>query len=218
MRKIVVPSPLPARPAGDVTAPIGDTDPMDTDPTAHATPPTPARDFEPHLEALRTAPADGGRLELIVLRPHLEQRELAQEAILDADQGVVGDNWQVRGSGSRPDGSANPEAQVTIMSSRVLAAIEPDRSRWALAGDQLLVDADLSIANLPAGTRLAIGEAVLVISETPHTGCAKFSARFGSDALRWINSPIGRELRMRGLNARIVQGGVVRVGDTLRKA
>jgi MOSC domain-containing protein YiiM len=133
-------------------------------------------------------------------------------------EGVVGDSWLSRGSSSRPDGSANPEAQVTIMSVRVLAAIEPDRARWALAGDQLLVDADLSVANLPPGTRLAVGEALLEVSEEPHTGCAKFSARFGSDALRWINSPLGRDLRMRGVNLRVIRGGTVRVGDELRKA
>jgi MOSC domain-containing protein YiiM len=199
---------------------MGETVPMETNPAAPspAVSAAPARDFEPHLDALRAAPADDGRVELIVLRPDRDLREPVQEAVLDPDDGVVGDSWRARGSSSRPDGSANPDAQVTIMSTRVLAAIEPDRSRWPLAGDQLLVDADLSIANLPAGTRLAIGGAVLEVSETPHTGCAKFSARFGSDALRWINSPVGRELRMRGLNARVVQGGVVRVGDTLRKA
>ena len=140
------------------------------------------------------------------------------EAILDEVEGVVGDGWRARGSSRMPDGSANPDAQVTIMSTRVLAAIEPDRSRWPLAGDQVLVDADLSEATLPAGTRLAIGEALLEVSEAPHTGCAKFSARFGSDALRWINSPLGRELRMRGVNTRVIRGGVVRVGDELRRA
>ena len=103
------------------------------------------------------------------------------------------------------------------MSTRVLAAIEPDVSRWPLAGDQLLVDADLSIENLPAGTRFAIGTAVLEVSGMPHTGCAKFSARYGSDALRWINSPTGRELRMRGMNATIVESGTVRVGDAIRR-
>lgn len=177
-----------------------------------------SRDFEPFLVNVRSAPADGGRVELIVLRPNRDQRVLAQEAVLDIDDGVLGDNWRARGNASRPDGSADPEAQITIMSTRVLAAIEPDRSRWPLAGDQLLVEADLSLANLPAGTRMLIGEAVLEVSETPHTGCSKFRARFGSDALLWVNSPTGRELRMRGMNLRIVQGGVVRVGDELRKA
>ena len=178
----------------------------------------PARDFEPFLDDVRSAPADGGRVELIVLRPEAEQRVLVSEAVFDVIEGVVGDSWRARGSSRTPDGSASPEAQVTIMSTRVLAAIEPDRSRWPLAGDQLLADADLSEANLPPGTRLAIGEAILEISEAPHTGCAKFRARFGSDALRWINSPLGRELRMRGVNLRVIRGGVVRVGDELRRA
>jgi MOSC domain-containing protein YiiM len=139
------------------------------------------------------------------------------EAVLDPDAGLVGDDWIRRGSSSTPDGSPNPLSQLTLMSTRVLAAIEPDRSRWPLAGDQLLVDLDLSVDNLPAGTRLAIGDAEVEVSDKPHTGCAKFSARFGSDALRWINGPTGRELRMRGVNCRIVRGGTVRTGDVVRK-
>ena len=179
---------------------------------------TPARNFDPFLDSVRAAPADGGRVELLVLRTGPGQRKVVTEAVIDLDEGVVGDDWRSRGSTSRPDGSANPDAQVTIMSTRVLAAIEPDRSRWPLAGDQLLVDADLSIPNLPPGSRLAIGEAVLEVSETPHTGCSQFRERFGADALRWINGSVGRELRMRGVNTRVVRGGVVRVGDQLRKA
>jgi MOSC domain-containing protein YiiM len=176
------------------------------------------RDLDRHLEDLRAAPRDLGRVVMIVRRPDRDTREVVDEAVIDEDEGLVGDNWRARGSRSRPDGSADPESQLTVMSTRVLAAIEPDPSRWPLAGDQLLVDLDLSVANLPPGTLLAIGEAVLRVSETPHTGCAKFSARFGSDALRWINSPTGRELRMRGLNGRVVRGGTVRVGDAVRKA
>ena len=117
-----------------------------------------------------------------------------------------------------PDRSPDPDDQLTIMSTRVLAAIEPDRARWPLAGDQLYVDLDLGAENLPPGTRLTIGGAIVEVSAKPHTGCAKFSARFGSDALRWINGPDGRELRMRGVNARIIQGGTIHVGDTVRKA
>ncbi len=108
-------------------------------------------------------------------------------------------------------------AQITLASVRVLRAIEPDPERWALAGDQLYVDLDLRTDSLPAGSRLAIGSAVIEISEAPHTGCAKFSARFGSDALRWINSPTGRAHRMRGANARVVVGGTIRTGDTIRR-
>ena len=177
----------------------------------------PDRDFEPFLADVRSAPADGGRVELLVRRPDRELRQLVDEVELGPASGVVGDNWSARPSRSTPDGSPDPEDQVTIMSTRVLAAIAPDRDRWPLAGDQVYVDADLSADNLPAGTRVALGTAILVISEKPHTGCAKFSARFGSDALRWINSPTGRELRMRGVNARIEQAGVVRLGDSLRK-
>jgi MOSC domain-containing protein YiiM len=154
---------------------------------------------------------------MIVRRPAVDEREILVEARLDAGDGLVGDGWAIRGSRSTTDGSADPEAQLTVISTRVLAAIEPDRERWPLAGDQLYVDFDLSLETLPAGSRLAIGSAVIEVSETPHTGCAKFSARFGSDALRWINSPIGRAHRMRGLNARIVEGGTVRTGDAIRR-
>jgi hypothetical protein len=157
-----------------------------------------------------------GTLEFIVRRPGVDERESVVAGRLDPEVGLEGDGWADRGSSRTSDGRANLEAQITLISTRVLAAIEPDPARWPLAGDQLYVDIDLSLEALPAGSRLAIGEAVVEMSETPHTGCAKFSARFGSDALRWINSPRGRELRMRGANARVVSGGAIRVGDPVR--
>ena len=175
------------------------------------------RDFEPNVPDVQAAPRDNGLLELIVLRPAVDVREIVMDGQLDLSVGLVGDSWIARGSASTPDGSASPERQLTLMNVRVLKAIEPDPARWPLAGDQLYVDLDLSIENLPAGTHWAIGSAVIEISEPPHTGCAKFSARFGSDALRWINSPTGRALRMRGLNARIVTPGAIRTGDTIRR-
>ena len=178
---------------------------------------TEPRTFERHLERVQAAPGDEGRLELIVRRPAVDRRETVPEALLDARLGLVGDSWLARGSRQTEDGSANPACQLTLISTRVLEAIEPDPARWPLAGDQLCVDFDLSVNALPAGSRLAIGSAVIEISETPHTGCAKFSARFGSDALRWINSPLGRDLRLRGVNARVVRGGTVRVGDIIQK-
>lgn len=171
------------------------------------------RTFENQLANVRAAPADHGRVELIVRRPAEEVRELLEEAHLDPGLGLVGDRWAAR-HGGEPIYLA---AELTLINTRVLAAIEPDRSRWPLAGDQLYVDLDLSEANLPTGSRLAVGSAVIEVSETPHTGCAKFSARFGSDALRWINSPIGRAHRMRGINAWIVEGGTVRSGDVVHK-
>ena len=170
--------------------------------------------FDAHLADIRAAPADDGRLELIVRRPATDVREVVAEGRLDPELGLVGDRWAAQDLRSTPVFLA---AQLTLMSTRALAAIEPDRARWPLAGDQLYVDLDLSVDNLPPGTRLAIGSATIEVSETPHTGCSKFSARFGGNAQRWVNSEIGRACRLRGLNARIVEAGAVRVGDRIHK-
>ena len=167
------------------------------------------RRFEGDLERLAASPRDRGSVELIVRRPREDEREVLEAGRLDPIGGLEGDDW------ATDDG--NLDAQVTLMNVRVLEAIEPDRSRWPLAGDQLYVAFDLSIEALPAGSRLEVGEAVVELTAPPHTGCAKFSARFGGQALRWINSPIGRAHRMRGANARVVAAGVVRVGDTIRR-
>ena len=179
---------------------------------------TPARDLDRYLDFVLASPRDAAPLELIVARPGPGEREILDEAVLDPANGVVGDTWLARGSGSTPDRSADPAAQLTLMSTRVLAAIEPDRARWPLAGDQLYLDLDLSAENLPAGTRLTIGTAVLEVSALPHTGCAQFSARFGADALRWISTKTGLGARMRGMYVRVINGGTVRVGDVVRKA
>jgi MOSC domain-containing protein YiiM len=175
-------------------------------------------ELETHLDHVRAAPREAGTIELIVRRPTHAEREVLDVVELDPTQGLVGDNWLVRGSKRTPDGSANIEQQLTLMSVRVLAALEPDRARWPLAGDQFLVDFDLSHAHLPAGTRLALGEALVEISAHPHTGCAKFTERFGSDATKWLASATGRELRLRGVNAKIVRGGAVRRGASIRRA
>jgi hypothetical protein len=170
------------------------------------------------LPWIREAPADAGTLEMIVRRPALDEREVMAEGQLTAEDGLVGDYWRVRGSRSTSDGVPDPDLQVTIMGARVVDLLAGgDRTAWPLAGDQLYVDLDLSVANLPAGTRLAIGGAVIEVTEPPHTGCAKFSARFGSEALRLTNSPEGRSLRLRGVHARVVQPGVVRQGDVVRR-
>ncbi len=179
---------------------------------------TPDRDLDSFLDHVRAAPRETGVLELIVARPERDLRETPSVATLSVEDGLVGDGWRARGSRSRPDGSAEPDAQLTLMSTRVLSAIAPDRSTWPLAGDQLLVDMDLGVENLPPGTRLTVGEAELEITPLPHTGCAKFSARYGLDALRWVSTPTGRDLRMRGVYARVVRGGSIRVGEIVRKA
>ncbi len=173
--------------------------------------------LEESLDHIRAAPADAGTLELIVRRPALDEREAMSEARLDTSVGLEGDTWKIRGSSRTADGGPNPDSQLTVVNSRASAAIAGDRDRWALAGDQLYVDLDISVANLPPGSRVQIGSAVIEFSESPHTGCAKFQSRYGNDSLRFVNSPVGRELRLRGANCRVVVPGVVRVGDTIRK-
>jgi hypothetical protein len=173
--------------------------------------------LEESLDDIRQAPADGGTLELIVSRPAEDERVVMSEAWLDTTDGLQGDNWKARGSSRTPDGSANPDAQLTLISARVAAAVAGPRERWPLAGDQLFVDLDLSLLNLPPGSRVEIGSAVIEFSAAPHTGCAKFSARYGNEAQVFVNSAVGRELRLRGANCRVVTAGVVRQGDTIRK-
>lgn len=164
---------------------------------------------------LVAAPASVGRLELIVARPQQGQRQSLDEGRLDAVVGLVGDNWLARGNRHRDDGSADPDAQITVMNIRVAALVATSPDRIPLAGDQLYADLDLSVANLPVGTRLTIGSAVLLVTAPPHTGCAKFVERFGTDAMRFVNSREGRAHRWRGMNTRVVEPGVIRVGDPI---
>ncbi|HYT12960.1 MAG TPA: hypothetical protein VEL12_09250 [Candidatus Nitrosopolaris sp.] len=173
--------------------------------------------LEESLDHIRQAPADVGTVELIARRPAEDEREILSEARLDLRDGLEGDTWRSRGSSRTPDGAPSLDAQLTLMNARAAAAIAGERERWALAGDQLYVDLDISRANLPPGTRIQIGSAVIEFSETPHTGCAKFSGRFGVDALKFVNSSVGRDLRLRGANCRVVVAGTVRKGDTIRK-
>lgn len=162
------------------------------------------------LDLVRSSPADRGTLELIVRRPAEDLREVLDQAELDLEVGLVGDRWHL---GSSPTN----DSQLTLMNARLAQLVARSRERWPLAGDQLYVDLDLSVENLPAGTRLAVGGAVVELTEIPHTGCAKFSARFGTDALKFVNKGPGRELRLRGANARVVTPGTVRVGDEVTK-
>lgn len=173
--------------------------------------------LEAGLDEIRAAPADEGVLRMIVRRPAVDAREVLETAELDRVAGLVGDTWPARGSSRTADGSPHPDMQLTLMSARVIALVAGRPERWPLAGDQLFVDLDLSEANLPPGTRLAIGTAVVEVTEQPHTGCRKFVDRFGSDAMKFVNSPEGRALRLRGVNTRVVQSGTIHVGEVLRK-
>ena len=175
------------------------------------------QELEASLDHLRQAPKDEGVVQLIVCRPNVDQREVLEEAELDIEKGLIGDNWLVRGSKKTPDGSAHPEMQINIMNARVTALVAQEKERWPLAGDQLYIDMDLSHENLPAGSRLAVGTAVLEVSALPHTGCKKFVSRFGIEAMEFVNSTVGKELCLRGINAKIIQGGIVKVGQTARK-
>lgn len=174
-------------------------------------------ELEAGLDEIRCAPKDEGVLELIVRRPGINEREVLEQGELDLVEGLVGDTWRRRRSSSTPDGSPNPEMQLNIMNARVIALVAQDKDRWQLAGDQLYLDMDLSAENLSAGTRLALGSAVIEVTPPPHLGCRKFVARFGLEAMKFVNSPLGKELHLRGINAKVVQTGLIRVGDLARK-
>ena len=169
------------------------------------------------MEEIRRSPKSEGVLRLIVRRPSVDGREILEEGQLDTEEALVGDTWRLRQSVRTPDGSPHPDMQLNIMNARVTALLAVDEGRWPLAGDQLYVDMDLSTANLPAGTQLALGTAVIAVTDQPHTGCAKFVSRFGVDAMKFVNSPLGRELCLRGINAKVVRPGTIRQGDVVRK-
>jgi hypothetical protein len=174
-------------------------------------------ELEAGLDAIRQSPSDAGVLELIVRRPQMGAREVLDIAELHRVEGLVGDNWRARGSSRTADGSAHPDMQLNIMNSRVIALVAQEKDRWPLAGDQLYIDLDLSADNVPPGTQLALGSAVIEVTDQPHTGCKKFVARFGLDALQWVSSPVGKQLQLRGINAKVVHPGVIQVGDVVKK-
>ena len=176
-----------------------------------------ASELEAGLDDIRRAPKDEGVLELIVRRPVINEREILEEAELHLTDGLVGDSWKRRRSKSTPDGSPNPLMQLNIMNSRVAALVARTKDRWQIAGDQLYLDLDLSEENMPAESRFSLGSAVIEVTSPPHLGCQKFVARFGLEAMKFVNSPLGKQLHLRGINARVIQGGIIRVGDVARK-
>ena len=171
--------------------------------------------LEAGLDHVLRSPKDGGRVEMIVRRPGIDLRERLDEAVLDPVEGLIGDSWRKRGAKSRDDGSADPRAQITMTNARLIALVAGSLERWELAGDQLYVDLDLGVTNLPPGTRVSIGEAVLEITDKPHRGCRKYSERYGVDALKFLNTDLGHAHALRGLYARVVTGGILRRGDAI---
>jgi hypothetical protein len=173
-------------------------------------------ELEAGLENIRQSPKNQGRVELIVCRPATDERKILEVGELSLSEGLLGDDWRVREGGDEGE-PIDRAAQITVMNSRVIALLAQDKERWPLAGDQFYVDLDLSSDNLPAGTRLSLGTAILEVTAEPHTGCKKFAARFGPDATRFVNSREGKQLHLRGINARVVQAGTVRTGDLATK-
>ncbi|MBL8888675.1 MAG: MOSC domain-containing protein [Planctomycetaceae bacterium] len=169
------------------------------------------------MEYIRQSPKDSGELQMIVRRPDVNLREVLEVADLDLKNGLVGDNWKAKGSSRTDDGQAHPDMQLNVMNARAIDWIARTRDRWALAGDQLYIDLDLSGENLPPGTRLALGDAIIEVTAQPHTGCKKFVERFGIDAMMFVNSEVGRSLNLRGINAKVVQPGRIQVGDLATK-
>lgn len=169
------------------------------------------------LDHIRASPADDGELAMVIRRPAEDEREILDVAELSVDEGVVGDNWSQRSSRRSDDGRPHPDMQLNIMNCRVTDLVATSRDRWALAGDQLYLDFDISAENVPPGTQLAIGTAVVEVTDQPHTGCAKFTQRFGLDAHRFVNSAEFHDLNLRGINARVAQPGEIRPGDRIKK-
>ena len=174
-------------------------------------------ELEAGMDLIRQSPKNNGVLKMIVRRPKVDEREVIHEGELSLEEGLVGDIWKERFSRRTPDGSANLDAQITVMNARAVELLAQSEDRWSLAGDQLYVDLDLSDDNLPPGTRLALGSAVIEVTAVPHTGCAKFAERYGTDATKFVNSPEGKRLHLRGINTRVVQAGKIQVGDTVKK-
>jgi len=168
-------------------------------------------EIEAKLSYVIESPKDNGTLELIVCRPKADEREVLEAGELDIEKGLIGDCWLTYNDGFL-------DAQIAIMNSRIIDLLAQEgKERWKLAGDQLYVDLDLTDENLPFGTKLQIGSAILETTPQPHNGCKKFVERFGLDAMKFVNSPVGKKYHLRGIYARVIQSGTIRQGDSVKK-
>ncbi|CAN5715486.1 MOSC domain-containing protein [soil metagenome] len=175
-------------------------------------------ELEAGLDEIRRSPKDEGILKMIVARPGVNERKILETGELDLEKGLIGDNWKTRGSSRTNNGFGYPEMQLNIMNSRAISLIANTKERWHLAGDQLFVDLDLSEENLPPGSRLEIGSAIIEITSIPHNGCKKFTNRFGIDVVKFVNSEAGKQLHLRGLNAKVVKAGTIKTGDIVKNS
>jgi len=144
-------------------------------------------ELEENLDELRLSPRDEGSLRMIVRRPRSGEREVIEQGSLSVEEGLTGDNWSTRNSGAPLD----VDRQLTIMNARVAGLLAQQEDRWHLFGDQLYIDLELSEENLPTGTRLALGGAVIEVTSVDHTGCKKFAERFGVDAVKFVSARQG---------------------------
>lgn len=166
------------------------------------------RGLDPLARPPRTLPRDAGHVSLVVRRLEDGTREILDRTRLSLEEGVPGDDWS-----RRPP--RDPEAQLAVMCTP-LAELIANGQPLTTFGDNLFVELDLSAGNLPTGTRLAVGGAEVEVTPKPHNGCSKFDARFGNDALRFVQAPATRAENRRGIYWRVVAEGEVAAGDAVR--
>lgn len=166
----------------------------------------------PHILA---APRDGAAIDSLCFRPAYGERRFPDQLHLTVAGGIADERWLKAPWLTLPDGSPDPRIQVSILPRRVMDLCWRDRDTTVHPGDTMVADLDMSEANLPAGTRLRVGSAVLEVSDKFNTGCAKWRDRYGADSLAWINHKPNRPLRLRGVLCRIVQDGVINASDQI---
>ncbi|MFT5632095.1 MAG: hypothetical protein ACI9HB_003282 [Gammaproteobacteria bacterium] len=172
---------------------------------------------EDALSTILAAPKSGAIVEQLCLRPGFSERSFPELLELTVAGGIIGERWTKAPWLTLSDGTPDPRIQVSILSKRVMDLCWRDRENTHHPGDTMIVDMDLGVENLPNGTRLGIGSAVVEVSDKFNTACIKWQGRYGAESLRWLNLRKNRDYRLRGILCRIVQDGVVRLGDELAR-